>query len=52
MLLQKNFDAKIIELENNVKKLQTFASSYFRGKNYFDEDVTKLFSISTDNQVF
>ena len=35
---KRNFDAKIIELENNIRKLQTFDSSYFRGKNYFDED--------------
>ena len=28
-----NFYAKIIALENNVKKLQAFDLSYFRGKN-------------------
>ena len=28
---RKNY-AKIIELENNIKKLQTFDSSYFKGK--------------------
>ena len=33
-----NFDTKIIKLENNIKKLQIFDLSYFRGKNYFDED--------------
>ena len=33
-----NFDAKIIELENNIKKLQTFDSSYFKGKSHFEED--------------
>ena len=33
-----SFDAKVIELENNIKNLQTFDSSYFRGKNYFEED--------------
>ena len=38
VITNRNFDAKIIELENNIKKLQTFDSSYFRGKNYFDED--------------
>ena len=38
VITKRNFDAKIIELENNIKKLQTFDSSYFRGKNYFDED--------------
>ena len=34
----RNFDAKIIELENNIKKLQTLDSSYFRGKSHFEED--------------
>ena len=33
-----NFDGETIELENNIKKLQTFDSNYFRGKKYFDED--------------
>ena len=35
---KRNFDAKIIELENNIKKLQTFDSSNFKGKKYFDEN--------------
>ena len=43
MLLQK--DAKIIEVENNIKKLQTFDSSYFRDKNYFDEDGTQNYLV-------
>ena len=38
VITKRNFDAKIIELENNIKKLQTFDSRYFSGKNYFDED--------------
>ena len=29
---------KNISLENDLKRLKTFDSSYFRGKNYFDED--------------
>ena len=29
---------KDISLENDLKRLKTFESSYFRGKNYFDED--------------
>ena len=29
---------KDISLENDLKRLKTFDSSYFRGKNYFDED--------------
>ena len=32
-----NFDAKVIEVENNIKKLQTFGSSYFRGNSHFEE---------------
>ena len=38
VIRKRNFDGKIIELENNIKKLQTFDSSYFRDRNYFDED--------------
>ena len=37
-ITKKIFDAKIIELQNNIKKLQTFDSSYFRGKSHFEED--------------
>ena len=38
VITKRNFDAKIIELENKMKKLQTFDSSYFRGKIHFEED--------------
>ena len=38
VIKKRNFDAKIIELENNIEKLQTFDSSYFKGKNHFEED--------------
>ena len=38
VIIKRNFDAKIIELENNIKKLETFDSSYFRGKIHFEED--------------
>ena len=44
-ITKKIFDAKIIELQNNIKKLQTFDSSYFRGKNYFDEDGTQNYLV-------
>ena len=37
-ITKRSFDAKIIELENNIKKLQTFDSIYFRGKSHFEED--------------
>ena len=50
-----NFDAKLISLntkitsnkskhllvENELKKLKTFDSSYFKGKNHFEEDGTQ-----------
>ena len=45
VITKRNFDAKIIELENNIKKLQTFDSSYFRGKNYFQEDGTQNYLV-------
>ena len=40
VITKRNFDAKIveIEIENNIKKLQTFDSSYFRDKSHFEED--------------
>ena len=38
IITKRNFDAKIIELEIILKKLQTFDSSYFRGKSHFEED--------------
>ena len=31
VITKRNFDAKIIDIENTIKKLQTFDSSYFRG---------------------
>ena len=40
-------------VQNELKKMKTFDLSYFIGKNCFEEDGTKkLFSISTNNQVF
>ena len=41
VITKRNFDAKIIELQNNIKKLQKLNSSYFRSKNYFDEEGTQ-----------
>ena len=38
IITKRNFDAKIIELEIILKKLQTFDSSYFRGKSHFEKD--------------
>ena len=36
VITKKKFDAKIITLENDIKKLQTFDLSYFRGKSHFE----------------
>ena len=40
-LLLKKIDAKFMELENELKKLKTFDSSYFRSKSHFEEDGTQ-----------
>ena len=45
VITTRNFDAKIIEIKNNMKILQIFDSSYFRGKNYFEEDGTKNYLV-------
>ena len=39
VITKRNFDAKITELANNIKKLQIFDSRYFRGKSHFKEDM-------------
>ena len=44
-ITKRNFDAKIIELENNTEKLQTFDSSYFKDKNHFEEDGTQNYLV-------
>ena len=36
---------KGISIEDELKKLKTFDLSYFRGKNYFDEDGTQNYYI-------
>ena len=38
--------------KNELKKLKTFGSSYFISKSHFEEDGTKLFSISANVQIF
>ena len=59
LIAKTDFDAKLLILnrkitkskskhllvENEVNKLKTFDSSYFRGKNYFDEDGTQTYYI-------
>ena len=45
VITKRNFDEESIEIETNIKKLQTFDSSYFRGKNYFNEDGTQNYLV-------
>ena len=49
---KKDFDAKLLSLnrkitsnENELQKLKTFDSSYFRGKNHFEEDGTQNYLV-------
>ena len=37
--------AKHVLVENELKKLQTFDTIYFRGKNHFDEDGTQNYLV-------
>ena len=66
LITKKDFDAKLPSLnikitsnktkhllvENELKKLKTFDSSYFFGKSHFERWYTKLFSISASVQIF
>ena len=45
VITKRNFDAKVIKLENNIKRSQTFDFGYSRGKNYFEEDGTQNYLI-------
>ena len=45
LVKKSDYNKKITEVENNIKKLETFDVSYFRGKNYFDEDGTQNYLI-------
>ena len=38
LVKKSDYNTKITEVENNIKKLQTYGLSYFRGKKYFDEE--------------
>ena len=40
-----NNKSKHLLVENELNQLKTFDSSYFRGKNYFDEDGTQNYHI-------
>ena len=51
-MTKADFDAKLSSLntitnsnENEFKKLQTFDSSYFRGKSHFEEDGTQNYLV-------
>ena len=37
LVKKSDYNTKITEAENIIKKLQTYDLSYFRGKKYFDE---------------
>ena len=69
LITKTDFDAKLSSLnrkitsnkskhllvENELKKLKTFDSSYFIAKSHFEDDgrcCTKLFSISANVQIF
>ena len=41
----KSNETKYLLVENKLKKLQTFDSSYFRGKNDFEEDGTQNYLV-------
>ena len=38
LVKKSDYNAKITEVENNMKKLQTYDLSYFKLKKYFDEE--------------
>ena len=37
MLKKSDYNTKIADVESNIKKLQAYDLSYFRGKTYFNE---------------
>ena len=37
LLKKSDYNTKITNIENNVRQLQEYDSSYFKGKQYFDE---------------
>ena len=66
LITKTNFDSKLSNLNrkitknktdhilvrNELNKLKIFDSRYYRGKNYFEEDGTQLFSISNNVEIF
>ena len=51
LVKKSDYNTKITEVENNIKKLEAYDTEYYSGKKYFDEE-TKLFSISTKKKIF
>ena len=45
VITKRNFDAKIIEIENSINKLISFDLSYFKGKNHFEADRTQNYLV-------
>ena len=45
LVKKSDYNTKFTEVENNIKKLQAYDLSYFKGKNYFDEDGTQNYLI-------
>ena len=45
VITKRNFNANIIEPENNIKKLQTFDLGNFRSKSQFEEDGTQNYLV-------
>ena len=41
LVKKSDYNTKITEVENNIKKLQAYGLSYFIGKKYFDEGMRK-----------
>ena len=37
LIKKSDYDRRITKVKNNIKKLQTFDSDYFRGKSHFEE---------------
>ena len=45
VVTKRSFDAKIVDIENSINKFKSFDSSYFSGKNHFENDGTKNYLV-------
>ena len=52
ILTEKLLQTKHLLVENELNNLKTFDSSYLIGKSFWKGWCTKLFIVSTNNQVF